>query len=164
MMGYGDDSAQSVSLWRGMTFPPHGPVPEERVPHELEYIEVHYMQTLLWFFSEGRGVPASLQHRVCVVGESVWPRSGSRTDGWAEGLAEVSSSLSLIICLTSPPRCKLLWLVCVCVCVVWRSARAAAMRKAFQRSLCVGNPDKPKHNTTHCSSVMCSLRVFCLRM
>lgn len=60
----------------------------------------------------------------CVVGEIVWPRS--RTDGWAEGLAEVSFSFSLS---ALPPSC------CVTsLARVLRSARATARRKAFQHS------------------------------
>lgn len=103
-----------------------------------EYKEVRYMQTLLWVPKVVVFPPPSSS--VCVVGECVWPRSGSRTDGWAEGLAEVSSSFYLPYLLPPPPVVLLFWL----------KKPSSTLR---------GKHDKPEHNTTHCSFVMCKFRV-----
>lgn len=67
-----------------------------------------------------------------VVGEKVWPRS--RTDGWAEGLAEVSFSFSLT---ALPPSCRVTSLTRVCVCVCGEVGDEKSLP-----ALCMGNPDK----------------------
>lgn len=83
------------------------------------------MQVLLWFQKVVVFLPPGGNE--CVVGESVWPRS--RTDGWAEGLAEVPFSLFLTICLTSLLLCYFSGL-----CVRVEVSEGHGNEKAFQRS------------------------------
>lgn len=68
-----------------------------------------------------------------VVGEKVWPRS--RTDGWAEGLAEVSFSFSLT---ALPPSCRVTSDFFLCVCGEVSEVRSEKSLPV----LCMGNPDK----------------------
>lgn len=97
--------------------------------------------------SEGRSVPTSRQQCVCVrvFGRGLVLGLMGGLKAWLKS----SSSFSLIICLTSPsPAALLLWLMCVC-------AEVSEGRYDEKRlpALCVGNPDKPKHNTKHCCHV-----------
>lgn len=78
-MGYGDDSAQFVSLRQGMTFPfplpPHGQIKRNKLVHVLVHIHTPtriYINTLfasIVVVSEGRSVPASQRQRACCWGD-----------------------------------------------------------------------------------------------
>lgn len=89
---------------------------------------------------------------VCVL----WGRGFGRglVLGLMGGLKAWLRSLPLSLSLSAlpPPHCCVTFLARVCVCVEVSEGRA--VEKSLP-ALCVGNPDKPKHNTTHCSFVIC---------
>lgn len=147
-MGYGDDLAQCVSLWRAMTFPfsPRGRTEQSELfrstkadMHRCVYIHktcINTANAIIVVATQGRRVPASQQH-----------------PGPMGGLRSLLPSLSLSA--SPPPAVLLLRLIRVEV------SEGRGGGKSLP-ALCVGNPDKSKHNMTHCSLVVCEFRV-CLR-
>lgn len=68
-----------------------------------------------------------------------------------------SLPLSLSLSALTPPAVLLLCIVCVCLEV----SEGRGDEKSLP-ALCIGNPDKPKHNTTHCSFVICNSTCVCV--
>lgn len=159
-MGYGDDSAQFVSLWRGMTFPfpsRASEVKEAFVRTETYTCRCIYAHKSMQKYAIckhccgfRRSQCSCLPAAVCVLWGRVFGRG--LVLGLMGGLkVEVSSSFSLIICLTSPLLC---YFSGSRVCAEVSEGRSD---EKTLPALCVGNPDKPKHNTTHRSCVMCEV-------
>lgn len=72
-MGYGDDSAQFVSLWpRDDVYFPFTGIHVRVDLNTQEYAEVHYMQTLLWFPKVAVFPPPGSSVYVCECLAEVW--------------------------------------------------------------------------------------------
>lgn len=115
--------------------------------HTLKiYINAVYSNAIA--ATEGHSVPASQQQQQRVL----WWRMFGRGLVLAlmGGLKAWLRSLPLSLSLSALPPCAVLlpWLVRVCVEV----SEGCGDQKGLP-ALCVGNHDKPKHDTTHCSSV-----------
>ncbi len=96
--------------------------------HTQEYIEMHYMQTLLWFSKVVVFLPPGSS--VCVLWGRVFGRGLAL--GLMGGLKAWLRSLPFSLSLSAlPPRCCVASLARVCA---WRSASTTVKGEAFQRS------------------------------